>query len=368
LTSNYIQYDGKSVFCPDFCWLQLYKASLLMASRNILIIIFLLIGNIVFSQSFTVKVDTLNIHFKDFTTAQDKIALTHAIKYRNNYYCFFEAPQEGHYKDLRFFLIISGDGKVVQDIKVPKEIQNSYYFDLFLKNDSVFTKTYMDHDIYFLDINKLRWVNIKEVDDMIYEDDKFYITYLDFGEWGGTTWFKDKRSGKEYELASSGTIINKIDNTYYVTAAHKIIMIENPLKMKPCNKDYYYEEIQKKKAAKGTNSLLGATVIYSDSTYSDWDYKKLNNYVATSFIANDEIFHLCVDSTKTYIAILENGKLVPIKKIGNSYLTFNWYYSYRCRIQNTRQLLKFTTKRPNGYGLMEIDGEKVKIRYLTFNK
>ena len=320
------------------------------------------------NKKFEVSIDTINIHIKDKDNLDIKANLTHAIKFKNKYYCYFEEKRKDNYsRETKLFFIISEDGTIEHTINVPEEINNSVYFDLFLRNDSVFTKAYMDKGTFFLDLNKLQWKKIKEVDDMIYEDDKFYITYLDFGEWGNTTWFKEKKTSKEYELASAGTIINKIDNNYFITSGVEILMIEDPLKMKPCDPEYYYNIVVKDKNYhyEGSNSLLGTKILYFDSTYSRWDFKEPKNYIATSFVYNNQLFHLCIDSNSTYIAKLNNGKLIPIQTIGKSYSIFNWHYSYRCKIQkDNSQLLKFESANKNEFGFIEINGNKINIRYL----
>jgi hypothetical protein len=225
----------------------------------------------------------------------------------------------------------------------------------------------MNDKSFYLDTPRLTWKETTEPDDIIYEDDQYYVTYLNFGEWGSTTWFKNKFSGKEYELASSGDIVFKVDSSYYITGGIKVLRIDNPLKMKACDSNYYYERVKNGKYHYGTNSLVGAVAIYQDTTYSYWESKDPKLYINTSFKIDNRLFYLCSDSALTYIAKLENSKMIPIQNLGNRYSIFDWHYSYRCKIQKDNfQLLKFNTKLKNTYGFIEIDKNKINIRYLKF--
>jgi hypothetical protein len=304
------------------------------------------------SQSFEISVDTININIRG--------RLNSSIKYRDKYYCFFEtsnAPYSS--KSSKHFYILSNAGRIMQEVNVPEEMNDTYY-DLHVRNDSIITKTYSDHQSFFLDTAKREWVKIKEVDDLVFEDDKFYITYLDFGEWGGTVWFRDKKTGLEYEVKSSEPTINKLNNIYYLTTGKRLLVIDDPLKMKMCDRGYYYRIVEKRKGNEffeGSQSVAGTKTLFQDTT-SDWSS---HFYIATSFISDNQIFHICVDSSITYIATLVNGKINPVQTIGNVSVYDN-YYSYRCKSVND-QVLKFDTKCDNLFGYIEINGNKIRINY-----
>ena len=293
----------------------------------------------------------------------DKVKLTHAIKYGEKYYCYFTDLSDSYKK---YFFVFSNNGTIEKNIKLPKDLTNCYYLDLFVLHDTIFSKPYMNKKSYYLDVNSLTWIETPAPDDVIFEDERFYVTYLNFGEWGSTTWFKDKSSGKEFELASSGEIIYRIDNSYYITSGVRVLKIDNPLNMKQCDKKYYYQDIKKKDYSEGTNSLLGTEAIYKDTSYSQWDDIEPKLYIETSFKIKNKLFYLCRDSTKTFISKLENNKMIPLLSLDKKYSTYDWNYSYRCKIQKGNfQLLKF--KSNNTYGFIEIRENNIKIRYLRLN-
>ena len=146
---------------------------------------------------FIVSIDTLNVKLKPYVSPDIKVSLTHAIKYGERYYCYFTDKNDSYNK---YFFVISNNGLIEKEIQLPKDLTDCYYLDLFVLNDTIFSKPYMNDKNFFLDLNTLTWIETSEPDDVIYEDERFYVTYIDFGEWGSTTWFKDKLSGKEKNL------------------------------------------------------------------------------------------------------------------------------------------------------------------------
>lgn len=149
-----------------------------------------------FGQSFNATSINIDLGIKGLITPTTKVGLTHAVKYKDEFYCFFEeVKRDDSRRDIKFCFVFSGTGKDLKKIEVPDDIQNTIYYDLFVKNNNVFVKTYMDSKTFYFDTQKLKWVKTKNADDLIFEDEKFYVYSLDFGEWGGKTWFKDKKTG-----------------------------------------------------------------------------------------------------------------------------------------------------------------------------
>jgi hypothetical protein len=240
-----------------------------MKSRIIISVITLLYVTTLYSYgqnttnsngNLTINVDTININIKGRIGA--------SVKYDGKYYCFFgtKSPYGGSTKRL---YILSENGNVEQIVDMPKIISERYYSDLFVKNDSIIVKDYYDKSSFYFDTKKSEWITINDVDDLVYEDDKFYVTYLDFGEWGGTMWFKDKKTNKEYEVASSVPIINKLNDIYYVTHGRNVIAIENPLSLKSCEPDYSYNIVannikNRTEFYGGSRSVAGTQIIFYD--------------------------------------------------------------------------------------------------------
>jgi hypothetical protein len=325
------------------------------------ILVILLLGiNSIFGQDqpFVLITDTIYINIRG--------SIGPAIKYNNKYYCFFETSNSP-YSSLssKKLYIISSNGEIEKQIEIPSKM-NATYYDLHIRNDSIIIKTYIDHYTFYLDPNELNWRQIREVDDLVYEDKRYYVTFLDFGEWGGTIWFKDKNTNIEYEVASSEPFINRINNVYYISCPKRVFKIEDPLKMKKCDQDYYYKTVEGNESVKfyeGSQSELGTINLFQDTSFS-W-FSRF--YIATSFIYDNQLFHMCVDSNSVYVAIIDNRKIKKVQTIGYNFSVYDNYYSYRCKSLNNSQLLKLRTYDGNFSGFVEIDGNQIKIRYLKNN-
>jgi hypothetical protein len=322
------------------------------------------------AQTFDVSVDTLFVDVKDIVRPASRIDLTHAVKFNNKYYCFFnEQGLYGFRIKTRYFLIISDKGIILNNIELPRELKNTVYFDFFIRNGSLFAKTYMDHECFQFDFDKQNWTKIKEVDDRVYEDSNFAISYLDFGEWGQSSWFIDKQTKKEYILGTNGTTVNKLNGDYYLTGSTVVRKIENPRQLKQADKKYYYKEVEKeRKFHEGTTSLIGSYTIYEDTTYSPWSFEERKEYIITSFVSNNQLYQLYNNSIQTYIGKIENYRLIPIQDLGKKYHTYNWHYSYRGKnLDNSGRFIKFRENN-NTYGFIEINNNTIDIIYLIHNQ
>jgi hypothetical protein len=311
----------------------------------------------------------MNLNIKEIVRPATRVDLTHAVKFNDKYYCFFDERGLFSFQDeIKHFFIISQNGTILNEIKVPEELFHCSYFDLFIRKNNLFLKEYYDHKSFCFDTNKLEWKKIKVVNDKIYEDENYIITFLDFGEWGCTTWFTDKKTKKEYELGTNSTFVNRLNGFYYLTDGQGVIEIDDPRRLKPCKINYYYEIIKKKKFFhQGSISYEGSKVIYADSTYDPWSFEEPKRWVITSFVFDNQLFQLCVDSNTTYVARIENKELVPIQNIGKKYSTFNWHYSYRGEnLANNQRFLKIREDN-NTFGFIEINDNKIDIHYLIHN-
>ncbi len=327
------------------------------AIQNLLILSFLICSckNIESNQirpENKIVVDTIIINIKG--------SLEQTIFYKKNYYCFFS--EESPYSSMGelHFYIISEDGKIKREVFVPNEMQN-FYLDLHIRNDSILSKDYYDHQTYYLDQKIYKWVEIKKTDDRVFEDERFYVTFLDFGEWGGTIWFKDKKTGNEYEIASSDPIINKFNGNYYVTTGSKVLVIEDPLKLKICESNSKYKIVESAEWHMGSQFTKGADTIFV--YYASKENSKF--YIATAFVLDNQLKYLCVDSNIVFIANIESGKIIATDTIGYNILVYRDNNTYRCNLyQNKSQLLHFMSKDEEVFGFILIDEKSVKVHYV----
>ena len=328
--------------------------------KNILTIILSFQICFTLGQSFNVTTKDISLDIKELIKPATKVELTHAVKYKSEFYCFFEeVKKDNSRRDMKFCFVFSNTGDDLKKIDVPNDIQNTVYYDLFVKNDKVFAKTYMDSETFYFDSEKSKWVKTNNADDLIFEDEKFYVYSLDFGEWGGKTWFKDKKTKLEYAIEATTPLVNKIDTTYYLTSSFKVLKIETPMTLNKCDNDVTYENIEKDaKYASWYGKPIGFNIVYQDTSARDYFDFSYRPHIVSSFVWQNELLHIYETDRATYIAKADNNSIKPIQKIGNKLSFYDWHYSYRSKIQKDgRQLLKFKTN--NKFGLMEINGQDI---------
>ncbi|MFA7301953.1 MAG: hypothetical protein WC069_06605 [Candidatus Shapirobacteria bacterium] len=338
------------------------------------ILIFTLLGQLVLNaQTFDVSIDTMFVDIKEIASPASRIVLTHAVKYNDKYYCFFEERGLYFHKiETKYFLVISSKGEILNNIEVPKEIENSVYFDFFIRNENLYAKTYTDSKCFKFNLNKLKWTKIKELDDRVYEDSNFVITYLDFGEWGQTTKFLDKQTKKKYGLDVYGTIVNYYNNKYYLTNGCRIIEVADPRKLKQVKINRFGRLFRKRMAIDERPEYpISSEVFFNDtlcSSHPRFTLEKPKRFIITSFVSDNQFYQLYSDSNSTYIGKIENHNLIPIQNLVKKYQTFDWHYSYRGNnLKNESRFIKFREDN-NTFGFLEINSFNLNINYLIHNQ
>ncbi|KQS88526.1 hypothetical protein [Chryseobacterium sp. Leaf394] len=281
------------------------------------------------------------------------------LKHNGKFYCYFTTDNDKFSSgSTHHFYILDKNGKTESKITVPDKLQ-TFYYDLYVKNDTIFTTEYYDQNTFYLKNNK--WIETKKAIDLFYEDNNYDVYSLDFGEWGGVTWFNDKKTNKQYEFAGSSPIINKLENAYFVTLGNKILKIANPQKMELSKEPYDYKKavLTEDYFRQGSNSLKGAEIIYE---YKNDDYFNPKFSFATSFISNNKLYHIYKDSISTKIGITEDNKLVKVYDFTKEIIPYQWSYDWRNQIQkNKYQTIQFSTKRDNEYGILEINENDILV-------
>lgn len=308
-------------------------------------------------SGFSIYQDTIYVDIKG--------EMTHAIKYHDKYYVLFEQKLLMYGGYGKRWLCMFSNGKLEKTIDCPKNLQITS-LDFFVKNDSIILKPYMNDNTYYFDIKNDTGKKIEKVDDLIFEDERYFVYSLDFGEWGGKTWFKDKKSSFEYVLEDKTPLINKIDTTYYLTNKFWVLKIDNPSALHKCDKDITYENIELSgKKYSWYSEPVGYNVIYQDSLIFKYEDKNLSQII-TSFVWNNELIHIYKTDTMTYLAKNENKSIKLIDKIGNEFDFFDFHFSYRCKnLNGQNELLKFKSKNKQVFGLIDIIDNKLNIHYFA---
>lgn len=312
-----------------------------------------------FDSGYSLHRDTISVDIKG--------EMTHALQYQDKYYVLFEQRVLKYGGYGKRWLYIFSNGQVERIVDCPKEMR-TVYLDFYAKNDSLILKPYMDKQSFYLDLENHNWIKIDKTDDLIFEDDNFQVFSLDFGEWGGKTWFKEKSSGQEYVLEATTPLVNKIDSIYYLTNSFQVIKIKNPRLLNRCSDDITYENIKSTgKYYSWYGKPIGFDTVYRDTTfdYFDFNYKP---HIVSSFVKDKELLHIYATDTTTYIGRHKSNSIEPIQKIGDNMSFYNWYYSYRClNLTGNNELLKFQTEKERIFGLLEMIDSEIHIKYIVNN-
>lgn len=191
--------------------------------------------------------------------------MTHALEFNENYYVLFEQPVTKYGGYGKRWLCIISNNKLEKIIDCPKNME-TIYLDFYVQNGQIILKPYMDQHSYIFNIKNYKWKKNNETDDLIFADSDFYVYSLDFGEWGGKTWFKDKKTGIQYVTESTTPLVNKIGNSYFSSNSFQVLKIKNPKELKKCHPDVTYENIEKTGNSHSWYSeSKGDEIIYGDT-------------------------------------------------------------------------------------------------------
>lgn len=320
------------------------------------------------------KKDSSAIYFESgYSLHQDTIyvdingEMTHALKYHDKYYVLFKQRVLKYGGYGKRWLYIFSNGQVERIVDCPKEMR-TVYLDFYAKNDSLILKPYMDKQSYYLDLENHNWIKIDKTDDLIFEDDSFQVFSLDFGEWGGKTWFKEKSTGQEYVLEATTPLVNKIDSIYYLTNSFQVIKIKNPRLLNKCTDDITYANIESTgKSYSWYGKPIGFVYVYQDTTFNYFDFK-YQSHIVSSFVLNNKLLHIYETDTAAFIARHRGYDIEPIQKILDNVSFYNWHFSYRCsNLNGNNELLKFRTNDEQIFGLLEMINNEVHVTYLKNN-
>lgn len=164
------------------------------------------------------------------------------LKFNENFYCYFKTDNDKFSSGSNHqFYVLDNNGKVKSKIEVPEKLQ-TFYYDLYIKNDTIFTTEYYNHHTFYLDQTKNTWVETKKGIDLYFEDNDYSVYSLDFGEWGGVTWFENKKTDKQYEIGATSPVINKLNSQYYLTTGISVLKIKDPRELDVSKEHYDYRK------------------------------------------------------------------------------------------------------------------------------
>lgn len=323
------------------------------------------VGTAMFTNADTVSTNGFRI-ISDTLSFDTKGLLLPYLKYKDSYYCEHYNKDEPNVDDRAGVYIINKNGDIDSTNNTP--YSNLGREDFNASHDSIVYSTYYEEIDYYLDEKNREWLQIKKADDVILEDDDYYVTTLHYGEWGGATWFKDKKTGIEYEAPVGSFAVRKAKGVYYLMTSQAIYKVMQPKLLVNVGRGAYHSYKDPKKLgefydrkAKGNYDAL--ETIYRSSIPQGDDYKF---YSPPSFVVNGNLYMLTTDSTKTYIATIANKQLVPVATIGENIFLYENENAYRNR--HISQSIPFSTGNKELYGVLEIKGSTIYLHYFKQGK
>lgn len=184
-------------------------------------------------------------------------------------------------------------------------------------------------------------IDFGQIDSVFFQDEQYFVRRTCVGEFGGSIWFKNKKSGIEYSCSATCPVsVNKFDKKYLVTTTlthfqrySSLLEIENPDSMEifqepdleravgklglkkrrlikwRFRKMYYSHSAGEleSKSRKGTRSILDT----------------LGINILLSFPYQNNLYHIIRDSNTLYLSRLEGSVITTVDTIFSGLDKFN---------------------------------------------
>jgi len=270
--------------------------------------------------------------------------------YNDKYYCMFQTNRENTSQSFKKMVVLGKNGKFVEDVFIPKGIQDMNYYNISIENDSLFLqRAQFDEENFVLGKYVTNFQPTETRAFKTYEDEQFNVYSTCRGEWGGTVFFQDKKTNQLYEGSSTCPIVvNKIGKEYYVTNYMGHMMgfasvnkIADPRKLEKSNWNF--------KRRFGSEKMKGIEKVLDTMDF----------YIPTSFVVKDKLVHIYSDKKGTYIANIENEQMKPIYTFD-----FKFYPQFNQQLENGKQVLTFEVAESGKDGILLIDGNQLTFKFL----
>ncbi|SMP23940.1 hypothetical protein [Chryseobacterium profundimaris] len=336
-----------------------------MKHLRLLIFLCILFSSKNYSQKFNLKENKIEINLNGILRPASTISMLISTKFNDNFYSIFEERQMNYFEQTQKYLIVYNIlGKILNAEKLPKELHNSFYLDLYEYEEKIYLIDQFNTR-YVLDFKTYKFDKSVKGNDIVYEDQNYQVMYKDFGEWGQATWFINKKDKKQYFTSINGTNTNFADGKFYLTSFNSIAEISDPKNLTMCSSEQNYYYVNKHdKIFDSYDYFKGVSFIYKDSIsddpyHSEKAYANLKYRFLSSFPADHQLYHITQLKDKTAITKINKDQVDIVYKFNEKYDIFKWYNQYRTSKSNYR-FLRFK----NGYnsdGFIEVDNKNIDI-------
>ena len=382
-------------------------------------------SNSAYAQQFKLVEDTVLINASDFISPISTFEMKWAAKYHGYYFCIFQEQQiygYGFRGDDHRLLVISEDEKNVVEVKLPKDFQDDYHGDLFVRHDTLYLRPYQvpyKQNGYWFDMDTWKWVPVNEVSNVIYEDDMYSVAVINVGEWGTYTWFIEKNVSNVYiQENSMSSIISDIgdnttsvrikpfnaevkdvcnqyvmpgmlsriikkDSVYYCIRGNKVDTLATLNgKAKLCDENETYQSVIRDKlrclyqwGTYGNTDFNGLSPIPTmfkfvgrEDNNNWWGERTYDTVFFDAFLINGEIYYLVNNQKQTVISKIKDGKLQEKFDLGHRYGFFKMHDSFRGINLAPNPCFQQLEKDKNSYGVLEIQDTIIHIFHIIHNQ
>lgn len=327
---------------------------------------------------------------KTFKVSRDTIQvdiegkLSGGLLINNKYYAFYEVRDPRSTLPNKKFYIIAKNGTVLREIKIPKGIDDEYYYKLHYWQGHIIVNTGFNKSTYYLLESEGKFLKQpKLINVPLFEDGNYQVTCNCKGEFGSTIYFKNRLTGIS-DSVNSGCpyLVNRLGDSYFIHTSNMltndIIKVIPPVKPGRTNKNASKEVVR---------SFVATTIFKNDNLASHFN-------IPTSFIANGVLYYiynsddnkLNLDDKTEKIHITND--LVKIGTIDNGIFKQLYVFKDKFEVQLQQQLsagsqictfhtehrvqIGFKSDNPPykeaKYGFMEIAANQIKIHYFMNKK
>ena len=320
------------------------------------------------AEIFKISRDTIHVDIEGM--------LTCGLLINNKYYTFYAVRDPNSTLPIKKCYIISTNGKIVKEIKVPEELHQDVYSYLRFWDGHIIANSdeYENKSTYFLDEEKDEFIKqAAYIKVPVYEDNSYQVTGECRGEFGSTTYFKSKTTGRTYSVSSGcPVVINKLDDKYLIDQTDLVKITDT---------------------AKKGNGLRDVIPVQSESFFSTGGFFS-HFYIATSFLANGNLYHI-YNTNNSELKLLANKEQLAVTKdtvkigtiIGGKFNTVytlqdHIHIALQQQLSPDCQVCTFHTEeritvgfkkdippyKEAKYGFIEIKGNEIKIHYFLSKK
>lgn len=368
------------------------------------------------AQQFTISIDTIAVVLPPpeegvFYHYRDIIPLSNVVKHHGYYFLKLNVRCEDRNKpseygdgikwwDGSFLVAVAEDGSFARKIELPSEFEEtrSSDFNMFVRDNVLWIKSLDKYDYsywpldihpgYSLDETTWTWHYEKEVSDVAYEDDRYWVK----GAYGGlfvekqVTFEANTSNGvlqmepvnKQYDRIGEPIRILKTGGNYYFVHYGQIrVLDENSqpgkrvrrtnLALNPVYTDLHYFRAQQDVTEDYDDETKVLYNMRTNTRYYFDDWGQLDTTFVGAFCVNEKIYTLVSNYQNMFIAQVDGNKLIPVvdfeQPMCRDRRVRPGSYINQLSMSPNRCLLKFVSRNQKDCGVLDIEDTTVKIHY-----